>query len=352
MKLSKWVRRMGRHDGFENRAIASQGNGEAASPLEHANHGLLNDLVSRLSNWTAPKSRRIVRLAGDEVLVETLQGFYLVIPAWNVDVGIGILRDGIIEPWTNQVFVSLISEGDHIVNVGANFGFFSMLGAQRVGHRGRVYAVEANPVVFSYLLKSMYWAGFPNIVRAYNCAAASPEMHGKEMEFWFDPQFIGGGNMFAGKCDRTQLEECIWSGQNVSQVLDPNRMFIPKGLYSKIKTEGRTLDSFVTDPVKVMLIDAEGSESFVIAGAMEMIRKSPELSIIMEWDPHSYRAGDERKPHIDRMWDFLMNDQKFSVCRICPENYPGIGSFPDLTPLDRQSVFQIPHSDLLLRRRR
>jgi hypothetical protein len=129
-------------------------------------------------------------------------------------------------------------------------------------------------------------------------------------------------------------------------------MFIPKGLYSKIKTEGRTLDSFVTDPVKAMLIDAEGSESYVIAGAMETIRKSPDLSIIMEWDPHSYRAGDERKAYIDRMWDFLLNDQKFSVSRICPENYPGIGSFPDLTPLDRQSLFQIPHSDLLLRRRR
>lgn len=356
-RFSKWVRKMGHSDrlgmhmdgGRNTMVTGTLPGGSSANDQER--QSFMTELFGKLSHWMAPKSRRITRLSGDEVLVETLNGFYVVIPAWNVDVGIGILRDGIIEPWTNQVFLSVLGEGDHVVNVGANFGYYSMLAAQRVGGRGRVYSIEANPVVFCYLLKSMYWAGFPGIVRPYNCAAVAPDMHGKELEFSFDPQFIGGGNMFGAPIDRPKLDECVWSGQNIHLNLDENRMFVPKGLFSKIKTEGRTVDSLVTEPVNAMLIDAEGSESYVIAGAQETIRKSPNLSMIMEWDPHSYHQGDARREYIDRMWNFLLDEQRFQVWRVCPENYPGIGSFPQLQPLDREGLFKIPHSDLLLRRR-
>ena len=68
------------------------------------------------------RDRRILRLTGDEIAAETVYGFHLVVPAWNVDVAIGIVRDGVIEPWTNAVFLSLFGAGDHVVNVGANFG--------------------------------------------------------------------------------------------------------------------------------------------------------------------------------------------------------------------------------------
>lgn len=294
--------------------------------------------------------RRIIRLTGDELAVETVHGFFLVVPAWNVDVGLGIIRDGIIEPWTNVVFLGLLEPGDHVVNVGANFGYYSVLAAQRVGSRGCVHAIEANPVVFPYLVKGMYWSGFPGIIRAYNAAAVAPESHGKSLRFAYDPQFIGGGNLFTRAKTPRQLPDCLWSAATVPEILDEKRMFIPRGLFHEIETEGRTLDSFIEAPVKAMLIDAEGSESFVIAGARELIAGSPELSIVMEWDPHSYRAAADRRPTIDAMWDFLLAEQGYTAQRICPENYPGIGQMPALQTLTRESLFAIPHSDLLLTR--
>jgi len=297
-----------------------------------------------------PRSRRVLRLAGDDVLAETIHGFHLVVPAWNIDVGIGIIRDGVIEPWTNAVFMSLLGAGDRVVNVGANFGYYSVLAAQTVGRSGRVYAVEANPVVFTTLLKSIYWSGYPDVIHAYNCAAVHPEAHGTTLPFAFDPQFIGGGNLFKGAAQPRPLAECLWSGENVRHLLDADRRYRPAGLMAAIDTEGRTLDSLVDTPVEAMLIDAEGSESLVIAGARELIRRSPSLAMVMEWAPHAYQVDPSRRPHIDAMWDFLLDEQGFQAARICPEGYRGVGHMPRLDPLTRETLFHVPHSDLLLRR--
>ncbi len=294
--------------------------------------------------------RRIIRLSGNDIAVETVHGFFLVVPAWNIDVALGIIRDGIIEPWTTAVFLSLISPGDHVVNVGANFGYYSALAAQRVGNQGSVHAVEANPAVFPYLVKGIYWSGFPGIIRAYNCAAIAPESHGKPLKFAYDPQFIGGGNLFSRSSIPREQHECLWSAETVPEILDDNRMFIPRGLFHEIETEGRTIDSLIVPPIKAMLIDVEGSECFVISGCRQLISNSSELSIVMEWDPHTYRAFPDRRPTIDAMWDFLLDEQNFTAQRICPENYRGIGKMPNLVPLTREDLFAIPHSDLLLSR--
>lgn len=133
------------------------------------------------------------------------------------------------------------------------------------------------------------------------------------------------------------------------EVLDPHRKFIPQGLFLEIETEGRALDSFVDESIKVMLIGAEGSESFVINGAHRVIRESPNLAMAVEWDPHSYR-DESRQPSINAMWDFLLTEQDFKASRNCPEDYPGFGHMPKLEPVAREQLFHLPHSDILLKR--
>lgn len=305
--------------------------------------------VTPLKTRVQPQ-RRILKLSGDEIAAETQHGFFLVVPAWNVDVAIGILRDGVIEPWTNAVFLSLIGEGDQVVNVGANFGYYSALAAQRVGAGGSVHAIEANPAVFPYLLKSMYWSGFSDIIQAYNFAATTPASHRQPLQFAYDPQFMGGGNLFARARQTRPQQACLWSAENVMEVLDEDRRFIPRGLFHEVETEGRMLDALISHPVQAMLIDAEGSEPFVIEGAHQMIAKSPGLSIVMEWDPFTYRNFPDRRPVIDAMWNFLLDQQGFRPRRICPEGYAGVGSMPRLEPLNRDALYEVPHSDILLTR--
>lgn len=298
------------------------------------------------------QERRILPLFDNELLVETKRGFYMIVPNWNLDVAIGIIRDGVIEPWTNEVFLSTFGGGDTVVNVGANFGYYSLLAGHAVGGNGKVYSIEANPYVYRFLVKGVFWSGVPHIVRPYLCAAIAPEMDGKPITFGFDPQFIGGGNMFTRSETVNAFEKGHWNGTNVHMILDDERKFTPKGILTEIQTEGRTLDRILREEssIKSLLIDAEGSESFVIAGARKIIERSPNLEIILEWDPNTAHLIPERIPYIKAMWKFLLDEQKFTPMRICHEDFRGVGHMPDLKRLDSESLFNVPHSDIYLKK--
>jgi FkbM family methyltransferase len=294
---------------------------------------------------------RVIPLGPGELLATTLWGYHIVAPSWNLDVAPGIVRDGVIEPWTNEVVLSVLREGDTFVNVGANFGYYALLGAQRVGRPGAVYAIEANPYVFPYLVKSAFWSGFPDVIRMFNAVAAGPDQDGTKTEFVFDPQFIGGGGMasIANYAFRP-ITEAFWTGANIAETLNENRQFTTKALYCKVEAECRTIDSMVPASAKVdvMLIDAEGSECFVIAGAKETIRRNPQISLIVEWSPHVLEV-ESKRASAEAMWKFLLDEMRLQAFRICPDNYPGLGAMPRLESLSRRQLNHVPHSDIFLK---
>src|SRR4029077_2829128 len=59
------------------------------------------------------------------------------------------------------------------VDVGANIGYFTLLGAQLVGKRGRVVAVEAHPGLADLLRRNVIINGVRDRVTVWNGAAWS-----------------------------------------------------------------------------------------------------------------------------------------------------------------------------------
>ena len=59
------------------------------------------------------------------------------------------------EPQETLLLPALLRPGDTCVDVGAHWGYFSLLAAARVGRTGRVLAVEADPRVFATLEKTL-----------------------------------------------------------------------------------------------------------------------------------------------------------------------------------------------------
>jgi hypothetical protein len=77
---------------------------------------LCHDLSAVVANRFSRPS--VLPFGNNSVIAQTLHGFYLVVPTWNVDVAIGIIRDGIIEPHTTAVARALARPGMTVVNAG------------------------------------------------------------------------------------------------------------------------------------------------------------------------------------------------------------------------------------------
>jgi hypothetical protein len=95
-------------------------------------------------------------LGRDRMLVKTAWGGWLEVPTFNMDVAVGAMRDGIIEPWTTRAVQELLRPGSVYVNVGSNFGYYVALAGAIVGDTGKVVAVEPNPYVIPYLLRNLF----------------------------------------------------------------------------------------------------------------------------------------------------------------------------------------------------
>jgi FkbM family methyltransferase len=59
------------------------------------------------------------------------------------------------EPATTAVFESLIAPGDTVVDIGAHWGYFTLLAARQCGEGGKVVAFEPDPRNYSILLRNV-----------------------------------------------------------------------------------------------------------------------------------------------------------------------------------------------------
>ena len=62
-----------------------------------------------------------------------------------------------------RFIASLLREGDHVIDVGANVGSVTCLAASAVGPRGSVVAIEAHPRTATFLRNNIHLNGFQNV---------------------------------------------------------------------------------------------------------------------------------------------------------------------------------------------
>lgn len=67
---------------------------------------------------------------------------------------------GLWERFNTDLFHKILKHGDTFVDVGANFGYFSILAGMLIGPMGKLYAFEPIPRVFELLTKSLKANGY------------------------------------------------------------------------------------------------------------------------------------------------------------------------------------------------
>lgn len=78
------------------------------------------------------------------------------------------------EPQETVLVRQLLSPGETFVDVGAHWGYFSLLAAERLGPTGRVVAIEADPRVFAVLERTCALNQLDGLTAVHAAAADGP----------------------------------------------------------------------------------------------------------------------------------------------------------------------------------
>ena len=103
---------------------------------------------------------RAVHLGENVMLARALGRYSMFLAADDVGFATHIIMDGYWESWITRFMISRIRPGTTVVDVGANFGYYTLVMADLVGPTGKVLAFEPNPFVAAALRKTMSVNGF------------------------------------------------------------------------------------------------------------------------------------------------------------------------------------------------
>lgn len=159
-----------------------------------------------------------------------------------------------------RFLIRQLNQGDGFLDIGAHFGYFTLLAEAIVGDKGRILSYEPAAGSFDILKKNV--ARFANI-RVFNMAVADSD---DAIQFYVFPTYYSEFNTST-------------AGQ-----------FEKEGWYSRASPEVLTVDAVTIDSLTqqydfipdVIKIDVEGAEHAVIAGGSGFFRDHCPL-IVMEY---------------------------------------------------------------------
>lgn len=194
----------------------------------------------------------------------TRAGLKMFIDGRDFGSGSNIITEGVIEPYVNRLLPKIVKPGGVFLDVGANFGYYTLIGALLGGIKGRVFSFEANPNLIPLIERSVYVNGFPSRVKLFHNAVS--DKPGKA-QFGFNSFQPGGGSLAAGGSADPSIQSVEVECARVDDLLGAH---------------------VVADCIK---IDVEGHEFEALRGMEDLLRRSPEVKLILEYFPGMHGGG-------------------------------------------------------------
>lgn len=176
--------------------------------------------------------------------------------------GMMVYLFGVWEPNLSTFLQRRLAPGETFIDVGANSGWFTALGAHLVGPTGKVVSIEASPTIARRLQANLDRNGFENTRVLVAAAMSGPGMV----------------DIVPGPAEHTGLTRISTS-------------YTP----AAVQVHGDALPALLTDDeiatARVVKIDVEGAEYDVVAGLADSIGRFPETcEFVIEVGPE--RAAD------------------------------------------------------------
>jgi FkbM family methyltransferase len=134
----------------------------------------------------------------------------------NLALRVIALYDGFWEPNIHKLFISLVKQGDTVMDVGANFGFYTLVAAEAVGRDGKVYAIEAGANNFNILKRNIHINGFENRARAFHNAALDKR---QPIELLQQSNVAGGHSVFVSEPNSPKYNRAPVDGVLIDELI-------------------------------------------------------------------------------------------------------------------------------------
>lgn len=172
------------------------------------------------------------------------------------------------EPKVTNIFLSLLDDGDTVIDAGAWIGYYTLLAASKVGANGKVIAIEPHPLNLAKLYRHIELNRFDNIVVIES--ALSYEETKMDLE-------IGSTSLL----HRLKLKY-----SNHTSVSDSDDIVKESG-NNTINVNVRRLDNILAElgidnNIKLLMMDIEGYEYNALLGCGRWIEEGRIDNIIIE----------------------------------------------------------------------
>jgi len=196
-------------------------------------------------------------------LVATRWGAKMLVDTRDAMVAPWLVLDGLWESHVTAWLQETLRPGQVFVDVGANIGYFTLLGASLVGPGGRVVAVEAHPRLAELLQRNVIINGYHGYVTSHHGAA------------WSEATDL-----------KLHLRRNFASNSSIGSI-GSDALVRLGDTEEVIEVQGLRLDDLLADTprVDVIKVDVEGAEVHVFAGLDRTLAANPSIIVMFEWSP-------------------------------------------------------------------
>jgi FkbM family methyltransferase len=171
-----------------------------------------------------------------------LGSFKLILDKSDISVSREILSLKNYEPHLRAFVERMLKPEMSAIDIGANIGFYTLMFASIVGHRGKVFSFEPNTENSRLILLSLMENDFPQV-------QLLPFALSNRMEAAFFSPALGSNGAFMPNSRET--------------LTHPNCTVVPC----------QRLDTVINEPVDFIKVDVEGAEYLVLSGGGELLQR-------------------------------------------------------------------------------
>ena len=200
-----------------------------------------------------------IYLGDNEALCRILGRYKLYVDARDKGLGAHLLLDGYWEMGLTMHIARHLRPGMSAIDVGANFGYHTILLAALVGEGGHVLAIEPSPGAAAMLRRSVALNGFEQIVSVVEAAAGD------------------------GEASQALLFVPEREPKNAQIVASPDGLDDIPGTLHRVAQS--PIDALAAEQRRIdfIKIDVEGAEEGVIAGMLATLRRD-KPSLVLEFN--------------------------------------------------------------------